>query len=42
MSYWVYENWTVKKARIHKSDCPLHSRVPKRVPLSTNFVNLHE
>jgi hypothetical protein len=21
MDYWVYENWTVKKAKIHRSDC---------------------
>ena len=37
MSYWVYENWTVKKARIHKADCPycdggsgLHRRSSRR------------
>ena len=22
MEYWVYENWTVKKARIHEGPCP--------------------
>ena len=22
MDYWVYENWTVKKAKIHKGSCP--------------------
>jgi len=22
MSYWVYENWTIDKAIVHKGDCP--------------------